>query len=126
MKKIIALLSFYLFLTLGFSQNSIELIGKWNFNSVTTTEPNCKDVDYFPISTFNFFENGKAEFKSSEGIAKASYSLSNNIIELFDLSENGVKQEGTAEFLLKSLSETTLTLMVEYECGSINIIFKKN
>ncbi len=125
MKKTVTAIIFSLFLTLGYSQNSQNLVGTWNFNSVTTTNQNCKGVDYFPISTFKFTANGKAEFKSSEGTANASYKLVDNVIELFKLSENGVKQEGSAQFVLKSVTKDTLILTVEYECGSIDIIFKK-
>lgn len=125
MKKTFFTLLFSLFLTIGFGQKSQDLVGTWSFNSVTSTNQNCKDVDYFPISTFKFMANGKAEFKSSEGTAQASYKLNNNVIELFDLTENGVKQEGSAQFVLKDVGKGTLILTIEYECGSIDVIFKK-
>lgn len=125
MKKLVATILLSLTITLGFCQSEKELSGTWNYHSVTTTNPNCKDVDNFPISYFKFMPNGKAEFKSSEGKANASYKLENNVIKLFDLSENGVKQEGSAQFVLKSVTKNTLTLTVEYECGSIDIVFKK-
>lgn len=125
MKKLIITIILGLTISIGYSQSEKDLVGTWNYHSVTTTNPNCKDVDYFPITTFKFSENGRAEFRSSEGTAKASYKLDNNIIELFDLSENGVKQEGSAQFQLKSVTKTALTITVEYECGSIDILFKK-
>jgi hypothetical protein len=125
MKKTIFILLFCLVSTLGFSQSTQDIVGTWTFHSVTTTNPECKNVDYFPISTFKFMNNGKVEFNSSEGVAKASYTLKNKVIRLTDLSENGVKQEGSAEFGVKSVSKDTLILTIAYECGSIDIVFKK-
>lgn len=125
MKQLLTTLTFLFIFSSGFSQNKKDIIGTWNYNSVTTTNQNCKDVDYFPINAFTFLENGTAEFKSAEGLAKASYKLEHNSIILYDLLEKGVKQEGSNQLLIKSLTKNDLILTVEYECGSIDIIFKK-
>ncbi len=125
MKKIFPTILFLFTFSLGFSQNNEKIIGDWNFKSVTTTNPNCKDVDYFPIYAFKFKRDGIAKFKSEEGIAQASFRLQNNYIELYNLSENGIKQGGTAQFLIKNISKTALIISVEYECGSIDITFMK-
>jgi hypothetical protein len=125
MKPFFSTLLFLFIFTLGFSQNNKKIIGNWKFKSVTSTNQECKDVDYFPIYTFNFKVDGTAEFKSEEGIAQSDYRLRDNFIELFNLSENGIKQEGTAQFIIKSISDTSLIISVDYECGSIDIIFIK-
>ena len=125
MNKTLYSLIFSLFLTCGFGQSAQDIVGTWKFQAVKTTNPACKSVDSFPISTFTFRANGTAEFKSGEGHAQARYKMSNNVIHLFDLSENGVKQEGTGTFGVKSVSNDTLILTVEYECGSIDMVFKK-
>ncbi|KAB1065994.1 DUF2147 domain-containing protein [Salibacter halophilus] len=125
MKKLISIIVLLFILRIGFAQNKNEIVGTWKFQSVTTTDQSCKSVDYFPINTFQFKENGKAEFKSAEGIAEASYRVDQNTIKLYDLIENGQKQEGSTQFRLKSVNNTTMILNVKYECGSIDIVFKK-
>jgi hypothetical protein len=116
---------FFMFLKIGYSQKNNELNGTWKFQQVTTTNQNCKDVDYFPVSTFKFSDNGKAEFISEEGIFKADYTLKENIIGLYNLSENNIKQDGAAHFRIKSIDKENLIITVTYECGSIDIEFKK-
>ncbi|MGB1004266.1 MAG: hypothetical protein ACPGVC_08560 [Salibacteraceae bacterium] len=125
MKNLISTFLLLFVLNTGFGQNEEKIIGTWKYQSVTTTNPSCKGVDYFPITTFVFLKNGTAELNSDEGNAKANYKVNNSTIELFNLTENGVKQEGEAQFQIKSITSNTLTIMVEYECGSIDIVFKK-
>jgi len=125
MKNSLTTLLFLLVLQLGFSQNAKELTGTWKFQTVTSTNPSCKGVDYFPVQSFTFLDNGNAVFESDEGTAGASFRLNGNIIELYNLSENGVKQEGELQFIIKELSKKSLILVVEYDCGSIDIIFNK-
>jgi hypothetical protein len=125
MKSIITTLTLLFILTTSFAQEKKDIIGTWTYNSVTTTNENFKDVDYFPINSFKFLENGIAEFTSAEGLAKSSYKIENNSIILYDLIENGVQQEGSNQLDIKSMTKTDLTLTVKYECGSIDIIFNK-
>jgi len=125
MKKLISFTFAVFIMNCCFAQNTSDLIGLWKFSDVSSTNSNCKDVSYFPINSFHFKKDGKAEFKSEEGIANADYKVVNSAIRLTNLIENGVNQAGMAEFEIKNLSATTLTLVVLYECGSIDIIFKK-
>jgi hypothetical protein len=124
--KLLLLSFFVVLLNLNaFSQNNQDIIGTWKFEKVTTTNPKCKDVSYFPINSFKFEQNNNAEFQSVEGIAKSTYKINNQSIELTNLTENGVKIEGSVDFKLKKLTNQELILLVEYECGSIEIVFKK-
>lgn len=125
MKNLIVLAFSAFLFTTSFAQDSEKIVGLWNFSNVSTTNADCKDVAYFPINSFRFTNDGLAEFKSVEGIANAKYRVLKDKIKMTDLSENGVKQEGSAEFRIKEVTDTTLTLLVDYECGSIDIIFKK-
>lgn len=125
MKRLLTLFFGVLIFNFSFGQDADKLIGIWKFWNASTSNPDCKDVSYFPIYTFNFKEAGLAEFKSDEGTACANYKVEKGLIKLTDLSENGVKQEGTVAFEIKNLKENTLSLKVQYECGSIDLIFKR-
>tara|TARA_R110002096_G_scaffold400737_1_gene597403 strand:- start:71 stop:448 length:378 start_codon:yes stop_codon:yes gene_type:complete len=125
MKTLFSSVLLFCFASICLGQNSAEIIGSWTFTNVTSTDASCKSVDYFPIQTFKFNSDGGAEFKSGEGLAKAKFRVKENSIELYDLSENGVKQDGSAEFKIKQLTSTILILTVAYECGSIDVHFKK-
>lgn len=125
MKTLLTIIVGVLIFNFSFGQDVDKLIGTWKFWNASTSNPDCKDVSYLPINTFSFKEDRLVEFKSDEGTASANYKGENSLIKLTDLSENGVKQEGNAAFEIKNLTETTLTLIVHYECGSIDLIFKR-
>ena len=99
MKKTITTILFSFILAMSYGQKSQDIVGNWKFRKLKISNQNCKDFDHLTISAFTFADNGKAVFKHSRGTAEASYKLENNIIKLFDLSENGVKQEVQLSFL---------------------------
>lgn len=125
MKVFFSILVCILTINIGFPQTNSKIVGSWKYQSVKTTNSDCKDVTEFPINKFVFQKNGSVEFYSIEGLAEASYKVNNSTIILFDLMENGKKQDGSSQFLIKKLDEKELILTVEYECGSIDILFKK-
>ena len=125
MKKTFLLFVLSLLSSIAFGQQSNDISGTWKFQSVSTSNPDCKSVDYFPIESFTFSHGNEVEFNSSEGTAKASYKQIENTLKLFNFSEEGLDEEGQFEFKIKSINSTSLILTIEYECGSIDILFKK-
>ena len=122
----ILILSTFLFLAkIGSAQSGADLIGTWNYQSATTTNSDCKDADEFPISTFIFEKDGRAKFHSTEGVGEASYMLKKESIVLFDLIENGERQAGASQMLIRKLDEKELVLSIKYECGSVDLLFQK-
>ncbi len=125
MKKLITTLLLSLIMSLGYSQTDKDIIGMWKFKSVSSTNPKCKNVDYFPITSFKFYDNGNAEFVSIEGNANSNYKVINKTIQLYNLTENGVKQKGTVNFYIQDLNSTSLILRLQYDCGYVDIYFTK-
>ena len=73
MKRLLPFLFFLFLMKTGFAQEADKLVGFWEFSKVSSTDPDCKDVSYFPIYSFDFKKDGSAEFKTEEGTANAMY-----------------------------------------------------
>lgn len=109
----------------GIAQNQNQIVGVWNFSEVKTSNPNCKDVSYFPIQTFVFSQDSTAELISDEGKVISDYEVQEKTIYLTNIIEDGIKRGGRAEFTVLEIKESYMKLQVEYECGNIEILFKK-
>ncbi len=108
-----------------FGQDSFDktqLIGNWQFQSITADSVDCNIQSPYPIDRITFTEHAKFSISGGEDVS-GKFEMKGNSIRFYEATKNGSKRTGDQLVAIKDLNNDFLIL--ELEVNGCNMSYPK-